>query len=192
MADLKDLGIFSTNKGLEKIKEDAARKDKEKTEKLKELDIEKKIRKNKKDTISKSEKAKLKKGLKERAATKKSPSNPKGAGAPITKNDKAISATQSIKVSALLNSVLRILIEKYMTSNGKDEILRIALNDFIKLNFNKEDKQDLLISLTKELELYREKNPTIPKMSEDGRILRTVSEIEAETIANIKKEWGID
>ncbi|MBC1604449.1 hypothetical protein HCJ39_06960 [Listeria rocourtiae] len=117
--------------------------------------------------------------------------NKKGAGAPVRNFDRVHVASQPVKLSAILNSTSRILSEKYLAQHTRDEILRIALDDYIKVNFTKEDKRDLINDITKELNLYREKNPTIPQTDEDGKIIQSTEEIEAKTMNDLKKSWGI-
>ncbi|HAQ7166116.1 TPA: hypothetical protein IYQ95_003090, partial [Listeria monocytogenes] len=84
-------------------------------------------------------------------------------GAPIKNYDRIYVASQPIKLSALLNSTSRVLNEKYMAGYTRDEILRLALDSYIKMNFTKEDKIDLYRDVSKELNLFREKHPTIPR-----------------------------
>lgn len=160
MADIKDLGIFGGNKGLDAIKA-AENKNQIKNPSL---ELEKK---------------------------RSSRKNSKGAGAPIRNFDRSYSATQPIKLSALLNGTLRVLTEKYMTNETKDEILRKALNDYVKHNLTKEDKLDLLNDLEKDLKLFREKYPTVEEIDSEGNIIKTVREIESETTRNLKSSWGL-
>ncbi|MBC1235482.1 hypothetical protein [Listeria booriae] len=116
--------------------------------------------------------------------------NKKGAGAPVRNFDRVHVASQPVKLSAILNSTSRILSEKYLTQHTRDEILRIALDYYIKVNFTKEDKRSLINDITKELALYREKNPTIPQTDEHGNIIQSTEEIEAKTMNDLKKSWG--
>lgn len=117
--------------------------------------------------------------------------NKKGAGAPVRNFDRVHVASQPVKLSAILNSTSRILSEKYLAQHTRDEILRIALDDYIKVNFTKEDKRDLINDITKELSLYREKNPTIPQTDEHGNIIQSTEEIEAKTMNDLRTSWGL-
>ena len=78
-----------------------------------------------------------------------------------------------------------------MSEYTRDELLRKALNDYIKLNMTKEDKKALLNDVLKDLEFYREKNPTLPQIDEQGNVVKTIEEIEKETESQLKKSWGI-
>lgn len=171
MADIKDLSIFgSKNKGLQKIK--AASNNKE---------VSKQLNKNLETAVivnSKEQKSKV-------VANKSKKSGNNNVGAPIKNYDRIYNASHPIKLSALLNSTSRILNEKYMAGYTRDEILRIALDAYIKMNFTKEDKLDLYRDVTRELNIFREKHPTISK--EDV----TAKEIEEQSSEAIKNSWGL-
>lgn len=178
MADIKSFNIFgasgSKNQGLEKIKQEAeAKKQATKISNPKPVPIpEKKV------TTVKTNATRNKKNI-------------KGAGAPIRNFDRVFVASQPLKLSALLNTTSRTLTEKYMSEYTRDELLRKALNDYIKLNMTKEDKKALLNDVLKDLEFYREKNPTLPQIDEQGNVVKTIEEIEKETESQLKKSWGI-
>lgn len=178
MADIKSFNIFgasgSKNQGLEKIKQEAeAKKQATKISNTKPVPIT-----EKKATTVKNSTASNKKNI-------------KGAGAPIRNFDRVSVASQPLKLSALLNTTSRTLTEKYMSEYTRDELLRKALNDYIKLNMTKEDKKALLNDVLKDLEFYREKNPTLPQIDEHGNVVKTIEEIEKETESQLKKSWGI-
>lgn len=167
--DIKDLAIFGNNKGLEKIKKQAEEK---------KLGSEKKFFSNmeKQEVIS----------------TPKIKKRKKGAGPPIRKFDRVYSTKKPIKLSALLDSTAKIIVEKYETNLTKDELLRKALDNYIKQNLTKEDKQDLFNNVLHELEIFRIKNPTVPELDYNQNIVRNSEEIELETRKNLQKNWGIE
>lgn len=114
----------------------------------------------------------------------------RSVGAPIKRFDKVYKATQPIKLSALLNSTVRILSEKYMANHSKDEILRNAIDAYIQSNLASEDRQALLSDVEKDLALFRESHPTKPEVDHDtGITKRTVEEIEKQTLEDLKEKW---
>lgn len=117
--------------------------------------------------------------------------NPKGAGAPIRQFDRVYSAKSPLKLSALLNSTSRNLVEKYETQLSRDELLRKALDEYIRQHLSLEDKHELYHAVLKDLEIFREKFPTIPEKNQRKEIIRDVSEIEQETEIELKRRWGI-
>jgi len=169
MADLKDLNIFNSNKGIDKIK----RRQSNKESKVKEpvvLDnssnkVEKKDTKHKKN----------------------------GVGAPIQNFDRVFATTKGkpIKVSALLHATSTVLGEKFMTEMSRDEILRKALDQYIRTNLTKEDKLLLYKDVTRDLDIYRKSNPTVYERNVDGKIIKTIEEIERETDQILRKNWEI-
>lgn len=183
--DIKSLGIFGPNKGMQSIKKEL--EEKKKTNRGVKAD-EEKI--SDKQNISKTNLT----DNKELYAIKRSPTKKKrkaGAGAPVKNYDKVYNASQPIKLSALLNAITRNFTEKYATEYTKDEILRLALNEYVKRELVKEDKQELLQSVLTDLEIFRDKHPTLTQIDEEGNIIKTNEEIEAETIAYIQKSWGM-
>ncbi|WP_225744995.1 hypothetical protein [Marinilactibacillus sp. Marseille-P9653] len=172
MADIKSMNIFgSQNKGLDQIRK---------------ASIDKGNKKSINPTVTKEKKKNINnKKLKPRKVNKR------GAGAPVRNFDRVFSASQPIKLSAILNATSRILSETHMSEYSRDEILRAALDDYIKVNLTKEDKKALLNEVTKDLNTYRLKNPTLDKLDEDGNILENAKEIEEETERVIAKKWGI-
>lgn len=187
MADIKSFNIFgasgSKNQGLEKIKQEAEAKKKVAVS----PNIDSTISTDKKTQSVQNKNIKDVAGMNIKSGKK----NIKGAGAPIRNFDRVFVASQPLKLSALLNNTSRTLTEKYMSEYTRDELLRKALNDYIKLNMTKEDKKALLNDVMKDLEFYREKNPTLPQVDEQGGIIKTIEEIEKETESQIKKSWGI-
>ncbi|MDR2278206.1 MAG: hypothetical protein LBE23_10125 [Vagococcus sp.] len=123
--------------------------------------------------------------------SKKQIKNPKGAGAPIRQFDRVYSAKSPLKLSALLNSTSRNLVEKYETQLSRDELLRKALDEYIRQHLSLEDKHELYHAVLKDLEIFREKFPTIPEKNQRKEIIRDVSEIEQETEIELKRRWGI-
>jgi len=180
MADIKSLGIFGSNKGLEKMKKAAAQEEKT-TSPIKNVSIESKA--TNKKVVSKNTKGKIK-GTKGRSS-----------GAPIRKFDRVYAAKQPLKLSPLLNSTSRILVEKYETNISRDELLRQALDLYIKQNMSQEDKLDLFNDVIKDLNLFREAKPenaTVPEIDENGNVLRSVEEIQADTEKDIIQNWGLN
>lgn len=122
--------------------------------------------------------------------TSSSRSRGRNVGAPITRFDKVYKTTQPIKLSILSNATLRILSEKYMAGNSKDEILRKALDSFIQSTLASEDRQALLADVEKELVLFRKKNPTEPEIDHNvGVTVRTIEAIEKQTLDDLKEKW---
>ena len=188
MADIKDLGIFGHNKGLEKMKKDAEKKKQlaDITEKKEELPLTA-------ETILISEESTPLKVPKKQAA-KLSGGKKRLVGAPVRKFDRVYAVKTPIKLSPLLNATSRILVEKYATNFSRDELLREALNEYIKQNLSQEDKVDLFNSVQFELKLFRnakKENQTVPEVDDNGQILRTVEELEKETEEEITQAWGI-
>lgn len=110
-------------------------------------------------------------------------------GAPIRKFDKVYK--HPLKLSTLLNATSRVLVEKYETNMTRDELLRKALDEYIKQNLTQEDKQDLYNDVMKELTLFREKYPIIPELNNRGEIVRGVEQIRLDTEESIKNNWGM-
>lgn len=175
MAEIKNLGIFgSSNKGLDKIKQQSK-------EKASVSNISSKPKNNSNPRNQNTS-----------SITNNVPIRKKRKGAPITKFDKVYAAMQSVKLSALTNATASIMVEKYETNMKKDELLRKALNEYIRLNLSQEDKNDLLNSVALELDLFRETHPIIPDVDIDNNVLRSPEEIKQETFTDIKKQWGIN
>ena len=115
-------------------------------------------------------------------------------GAPVRKFDRVYAVRTPIKLSPLLNATSRILVEKYATNFSRDELLREALNEYIKQNLSQEDKVDLFNSVQFELNLFRnakKENQTVPDVNDRGQTIRTVEEIEKETEEELIQGWGI-
>ncbi|MBV7392480.1 hypothetical protein KUA55_17650 [Enterococcus sp. ALS3] len=174
MADIKNMSIFSnTANGMEAIKKASNNKNEitpspsiEKTNEIKRQMV---VTKEKtKRTIKRT------------------------VGAPVKNLDRTHASKQPIKLSAILNSTSRSMVEKYETKLNKDELLRKALDAYIKQNLTKEDKIDLLRDVTRDLNIFREKNPTIEMIDEDGTVLKTAEEIELETENELRSRWGIE
>ena len=121
MADIKDLGIFGHNKGLEKMKKDAEKKKQlaDITEKKEELPLTA-------ETILISEESTPLKVPKKQAA-KLSGGKKRLVGAPVRKFDRVYAVKTPIKLSPLLNATSRILVEKYATNF----LLILRLNHFV-------------------------------------------------------------
>ncbi|EKC6595728.1 TPA: hypothetical protein J8O93_002882, partial [Enterococcus faecium] len=113
-------------------------------------------------------------------------------GAPIRKFDKVYSTKHPLKLSTLLNATSRVLVEKYETNMTRDELLRKALDEYIKQNLTQEDKQDLFNDVVKELDLFREKYPIVPELDDRGEIIRTTSQIKQDTEDSLRKGWGMN
>lgn len=194
MADIKDLGIFKPNKGLNKIRAgNAARKESKKNSVDSTTAGESAIVASK-ETIE-AQKVNVTDSVQSpKRSTKKtvSPKKSKGVGAPIRKFDRSFSAQMPLKLSPLLNATSRVMVEKYETNLTRDELLRKALDEYIKQHLTQEDKQDLFNNVMRDIELFREKKPTIPEIDTDGTIIRTVEEIEQETETFLHDSWGMN
>lgn len=112
-------------------------------------------------------------------------------GAPKKNLDQSFAMKNSIKVSALLNSITRVLTEKYMSELSRDELLRNAINQLILKELSTEDKLDLLSDVKRDLILFRKKHPTTDKIDKDGNIIKSAEEIEEETLKYLRKAWNI-
>lgn len=194
MADIKDLGIFKPNKGLNKIRAgNAARKESKKNSVDSTTAGESAIVASK-ETIE-AQKVNVTDSVQSpKRSTKKtvSPKKSKGVGAPIRKFDRSFSAQMPLKLSPLLNATSRVMVEKYETNLTRDELLRKALDEYIKQHLTQEDKHDLFNNVMRDIELFREKKPTIPEIDTDGTIIRTVEEIEQETETFLHDSWGMN
>jgi hypothetical protein len=202
MADIKDLGIFRSNKGLDKIRAgNSARKNISKPPNESQSNDSDRIKTPKENTDNKEvisealkasferrEQTTIQHSKKKSSLSKKS----KGVGAPIRKFDRSFSAQMPLKLSPILNATSRVMVEKYETNLTRDEILRKALDEYIKQHLTQEDKQDLFNNVMREIEIFREKKPTIPETDVDGTVIRTVDEIEEETRMTIRNNWGMN
>lgn len=176
MADIRDLSIFNkTSNGMDAIKQASHKSDSDTLDQanhsIKDNDVS--------DIRVTTPKEKTRKAK-------------RNVGAPIKNFDRSHASTQPIKLSAILNSTSRSMVEKYETNLNKDELLRKSLDLYVKQNLTKEDKIDLLNDVIKDLEIFREKHPTIEQVDEDGNIVKSASQIEEDTINDLRKRWGID
>ncbi|MBO0455832.1 hypothetical protein JZO77_03645 [Enterococcus hulanensis] len=178
MADIKDLSIFNRSpNGMNKIKKQSSAKNETTSPSKSKLDVNDRIVEEMPVvTIPKNKTKKAKRSV----------------GAPIKNHDRSHSSMQPIKLSPILNSTSRSMVEKYETGLNKDELLRKGLDLYIKQNLTKEDKIDLLNDVTRDLDLFREKHPTIEMVDEEGEIIKTAKQIEDDTINDLRKRWGID
>ena len=177
MADIKGLDIFGNNKGLEKIKQEAEAKKKQNKILIKNKNI---------SSALKTAQTSVSKTISSHSEHKRK------VGAPIRKFDKVYSTKHPLKLSTLLNATSRVLVEKYETNMTRDELLRKALDEYIKQNLTQEDKQDLFNDVIKELELFRQKYPIIPELDENGEIVRTTNQIKKDTEESIQSRWGMN
>lgn len=188
MADIKDLGIFGSNKGLEKMRKDADAKKRQA-----------KIQEKRGYLPDKSETPvhasnEVKDKTEKTKQSRKKTTTKKTAGAPVRKFDRVYAVKTPIKLSPLLNATSRILVEKYTTDFSRDELLREALNEYVRQNLSQEDKVDLFNSVKFELNLFRnakKENQTVPDVDDRGQTIRTVEEIEKETEEELIQGWGI-
>lgn len=180
MAEIKNLNIFGTNKGLDAIKKEI------KEQKKPQVGIKKEKTTNL-TTQSNEENS----NVFDVTSPVNQPMPKKRVGAPVRNHDKVYSATQPIKLSAILNATTRVLTEKYMVEYSKDELLRVALNEYVKQNLTKEDKVDLLNDVIRDLNIFRKKYPVVPKRNEAGNIIQNVQDIEEETTEYLKNEWSV-
>lgn len=198
MADIKDLGIFRSNKGLDKIRAGTtARKNVKKPQTITQSNGTDKITSRAENTgheevnLASSEsvpKAIIQQPKKKSIVSKKT----KGVGAPIRKFDRSFSAQMPLKLSPILNATSRVMVEKYETNLTRDELLRKALDEYIKQHLTQEDKQDLFNNVMREIEMFREKKPTIPETDVTGTVIRSVEEIEQETKMILRNNWGMN
>ncbi|MGM0209196.1 hypothetical protein IGI96_003720 [Enterococcus sp. DIV0421] len=188
MADIKDLGIFRSNKGLDKIRAGTtARKNVKKPQTITQSNGTDKTA----PSIASSES--MPKTIVQQAKKKSNISQKtKGVGAPIRKFDRSFSAQMPLKLSPILNATSRVMVEKYETNLTRDELLRKALDEYIKQHLTQEDKQDLFNNVMREIDIFRKKKPTIPETDVDGTVIRTVSEIEEETQMILRTNWGMN
>lgn len=202
MADIKDLGIFRSNKGLDKIRAGtSARKNikkpqtKSPSNESQPANIQEETTDNKeviRDSLTTPSESTRQTAI-QKPKKKSSPSKKaKGVGAPIRKFDRSFSAQMPLKLSPILNATSRVMVEKYETNLTRDELLRKALDEYIKQHLTQEDKQDLFNNVMREVEMFREKKPTIPETDVDGTVIRTVSEIEEETQMILRTNWGMN
>lgn len=178
MADIKGLDIFGNNKGLAKIKKEAEAKKKQQTTTP---------TGNKQTEASQVQEIKFFSNIEIQNRGRK-----RKVGAPIRKFDKVYSTKHPLKLSTLLNTTSRVLVEKYETNMTRDELLRKALDEYIKQNLTQEDKQDLFNDVVKELDLFREKYPIFPELDNHGEIVRTAAQIKKDTEESIRKSWGMN
>lgn len=197
MADIKDLGIFRSNKGLDKIRAGTSSRKNikkpqsdltEKTETLKESNNHNAFVPESKNNVTQSTDQPTIQTKKKAVTSKKA----KGVGAPIRKFDRSFSAQMPLKLSPILNATSRIMVEKYDTNLTRDELLRKALDEYIKQHLTQEDKQDLFNDVMREVDIFRKKKPTIPETDIDGIVIRTVEEIEEETKMILRNNWGMN
>lgn len=202
MADIKDLGIFRSNKGLDKIKAGtSARKNVKRTNSTPQSNNSDSIKTQ--DEVPTNKEViweNFKTSSESRGQTsisqpqkKSSPSKKKkGVGAPIRKFDRSFSAQMPLKLSPILNATSRVMVEKYETNLTRDELLRKALDEYIKQHLTQEDKQDLFNNVMTEVDIFREKNPTIPETDINGTVIRSVDEIEEDTKRILRNNWGMN
>lgn len=183
MADIKNLNIFGANKGLDAIKKETNKLKEKQSRPINPTSFEHPTDEN--DYSFRNPRTK------ELVKKINTPSKKAKVGAPIRKFDRSFSAYQPIKLSAILNLTSKILTEKYMSSYTKDELLREALNTYIRKNLKEEDKLDLLQELQRDLESFRTKRPTVPQFDSNGKIIKNVETIEKETLEYLIKAWGI-
>ena len=159
MADIKGLDIFGNNKGLAKIKKEAEAKKKQQAITPSE---------NKQLEVHQVQEIKTSSNVERqsRGRTKK-------VGAPIRKFDKVYSTKHPLKLSTLLNATSRVLVEKYETNMTRDELLRKALDEYIKQNLT-------------------QKYPIVPELDDRGEIIRTTSQIKQDTEDSLRKGWGMN
>lgn len=179
MADIKGLDIFGNNKGLAKIKKEAAEKKKQQQAIT--------PSENRQSEVSQLQEIKTSSNMERHGSGRT-----KKVGAPIRKFDKVYSTKHPLKLSTLLNATSRVLVEKYETNMTRDELLRKALDEYIKQNLTQEDKQDLFNDVVKELDLFREKYPIVPELDDHGEIIRTTTQIKKDTEESIRKGWGMN
>lgn len=170
MADIKDLSVFNNARGLDKIKNRQKKKEEKKEhEKTEEVSrVTPKVEKTRKKRVKQNK-----------------------VGAPLKNHDRVYTASSAIKVSALLNSISRLMTEKYLTEYTRDEVLRKALDEYIRSTLTQEDKKALLQDIEVELALFRKKNPTVPELDENNQVIKSVDEIEKETLKTIADRWQV-
>lgn len=202
MADIKDLGIFRSNKGLDKIRAGTSvRKNikqpqtKSPSNELQPAKTQEEITNNKeiiRESQATPSESTRQTAIQQPAKKSNSSKKAKGVGAPIRKFDRSFSAQMPLKLSPILNATSRVMVEKYETNLTRDELLRKALDEYIKQHLTQEDKQDLFNNVMREIKMFREKKPTIPETDVDGTVIRTVEEIEEETRMILRNNWGMN
>lgn len=206
MAEIKNSILFQKKKKnpLDKIKaqneknKQKALKEKEeklKEEKQKEGQVQKE-EKSKKETIEKAKEEKKSKKVsrakKQVEISKKySSRNNLGKGAPDKYLDKSLKAMKSVKISPLLDAILKELTDKYESTKIKDEILRAAMNEYICTHFEKEERRLLLSDIQKHLDKFWLQNPILPERNENGKIIQSAKEIQKETIHSLEEAWKL-
>lgn len=189
MADINNSILFQKKKKnpLDKIKSYNKQNNKVQSNQIENNKLNSVVQnKEKKINTSKIDKPKSVKVLKENNKKKLS------VGAPDKFLDKALKASSSVKLSAVSNSILKILTEKYDADKTKDEIIRKALNEYIVTHLEKDDRIALLMDLEKDLKLYREKHPTLALVDEQGNLLKTTEEVEVDTINMLKSGFKLE
>lgn len=191
MADIKNMAVFGGNRGLDRIKEHRAKSElvsdnnrsivprKRRDTELSPLTSETPLKTSQKDSKS---------GVAKRPPTQRVK---EGKGAPIRCFDKTLATSNSIRLSFVLNTLTKILVEKYEVDTTKDELLRKALNEFIKTHYTLEDKQDIYTNLQNEIENYRIKNPTLDNVDIDGNIIESSEEIEKRNAQALREAWAM-
>ena len=174
--DIKSLGVFGPNNAINKIK----RHYQDNEQKLDNVD---------KKLLSSTPSEKSNVTTKNKNIV--TGTNPKGAGAPVRQFDRIYAAKAPLKLSSLLNATSRNIVEKYETGLTRDELLRKALDEYIKQNMSLEDKQELYNTVIKDLNLFRKKYPTVPETDKDKNVIRSAAEIEQQTTEELKARWGI-
>lgn len=202
MADIKDLGIFRSNKGLDKIKAGtSARKNVKRPHSTPQsnnsdsIKTQDEVPTNKEviwENFKTSSESRGQTSISQPQKKSRPSKKKKGVGAPIRKFDRSFSAQMPLKLSPILNATSRVMVEKYETNLTRDELLRKALDEYIKQHLTQEDKQDLFNNVMTEVDIFREKNPTIPETDINGTVIRSVDEIEEDTKRILRNNWGIN
>lgn len=190
MADIKSSVLFQKKKKnpIDKIKNQAKQYQPDES-----VPAQNDLKENKKKDITNSKliNKKVKTSVVRRNKDQNAERKKLGKGAPDKFLDKSYRASKSVKISPILDAMLKSISEKYETDKTKDEILREALNEYICTHLEKEERAFLLRDVQKELNFFHEKNPTLSLLDEEGNIIKSAEDVEKETHQNLIKDWKL-
>lgn len=184
MADIKNSVLFQKKKKnpLDKIKEQNTR-NQERYNSQNTNDVEDKAKEEVSKQVMSSS---IQKVIKKKKVVKKS-----SKGAQDRFLDKVLKSSSSVRLSAVVNSILKLLTEKYAADKTKDEIMREALNEYVVTHLEKDDRILLLKDLEKDLDLFRQKNPTVSLTDEYGKVIKGKEEVENETLEMLREGFKL-
>ncbi|GFH41287.1 hypothetical protein [Pseudolactococcus insecticola] len=112
-------------------------------------------------------------------------------GRPISYYDQTLKSSTPLKISALLNSILKYASSTILAGQSKNEIMMTAITRLIVQNYNMEDREQLFNFVINDLEIYRNLHPTTEVVDEAGNVIKTAEQIEKETYTNLKSDWNL-